>query len=108
MEERPTYTAVRRTRNNVRTFLGVQPVATPPEGVKGILVRSVTPDSPAAKAGVKVGDVVKKVGDKEMKQVRDIYTSLIGKKAGDKLQVVVERDGKTVTMEVELAAIRGR
>ena len=53
-----------------------------------ILVNS---ESPAAKGGVKVGDIVIKINDKEVNRIEEYYESMKGIKEGDMIEVVVER-----------------
>ncbi len=57
----------------------------------GILVSKVTPDSPAAKAGVRVGDVIVEVGGKRVEHAWDVLSATAGKKKGDRVEVVIIR-----------------
>lgn len=66
----------------------------------GILVGKVVADSPAAKAGVRVGDVIIEVDGKRIDHAWDVLTATAGKKKGDRVDLVVVR-GKR---RVELAA----
>lgn len=70
----------------------------------GIMVRDVTPDGPAAKAGIKAGDVITKAGDKPIRGFDSVGEALAGKKPGDKLSLTALREGKEQTFEVTLAA----
>ena len=73
-------------------------------GVKeGVLVRSVIKDSAAEKAGVKAGDVITKVDDKNVATPSDI-TSRLRPQRGKTVAVVVIRDHKEVTLSVALDA----
>lgn len=69
----------------------------------GVVVRQVMAGSPAETAGLKDGDIITKIGDTEVKQLRDILEAARSLKAGDTLAVEVNRDGETITLEVELA-----
>ncbi len=84
----------------------------------GALVETVTPGSPAAKAGIQAGDqsvtvqgeqfiiggdVIVKVDDTEIKSADDLIAYLGTKKPGDKVTVTVERDGKSQEIQVTLA-----
>ncbi|MET9928807.1 MULTISPECIES: trypsin-like peptidase domain-containing protein [unclassified Streptomyces] len=68
---------------------------------------SVTPNGPAAKAGLKAGDVITKFND----TVIDSGPTLIGeiwtRKPGEKVTLTYERDGKTSTAEVTLGQREG-
>jgi S1-C subfamily serine protease len=63
------------------------------------------PDSPADKAGIKEEDVITAIENTKIDE-RNSLTSLIGRHAvGDKVRVTVLRDGKSMTMNVELTAL---
>ncbi|MET7307370.1 S1C family serine protease [Streptomyces sp. NPDC005134] len=67
----------------------------------------VSPDGPAAKAGLKAGDVITKFND----TVIDSGPTLIGEiwthKPGDKVTLTYKRDGKVSTAEVTLGERKG-
>jgi serine protease Do len=71
---------------------------------EGVLVRSVAKDMPAAKAGVKAGDVITKVDDAKVDAPRDITTAI--RKAKDKqtLKLTLMRQKAEMTLEVTLEA----
>jgi S1-C subfamily serine protease len=86
-----------------RAFLGIMAEATPREGTEeGVLVRGVTPDSPAAKAGLKPGDIIVKVGDKAVKGPEGLVAALASHKPGDKVSFRVTRSNKEQTFDVTL------
>jgi serine protease Do len=65
---------------------------------------TVISGSPAAKAGIKEGDVITKVDNTAITQNVSL-TSLLGKhEVGDTIKVTVNRDGQTKTFDVALAA----
>ena len=72
------------------------------EDAKGALVAEVTPDSPAASAGFKQGDVVLSYGGHEIDQLRDLTSAVADTEAGANMDVVVWRDGDRKTLEVEI------
>jgi len=59
-------------------------------------------DSPAEKAGVKKGDVLVKLGSTALSGGDDIPAQLKKKKVGDKVELEILRDGKTMKLEVTL------
>ena len=67
-----------------------------PKGVKGIIVTSVFPKTPAAVIGLKPGDIVTEVNEKACPTLRDFYR-LLNDPAAKKLAFTVYRDGETVT-----------
>jgi serine protease Do len=68
----------------------------------GVIIRDVTPDSPAAQAGLKRGDVIDKIGDKEVKNFDDLANTLSAHKPGDKVAFHIRRDGKDENVTVTL------
>ncbi|HEY2787209.1 MAG TPA: M6 family metalloprotease domain-containing protein [Fimbriiglobus sp.] len=69
------------------------------------VVEDVEIDSPADKAGLRVGDVVRKIGDVEVKSGSAARDALRGHFAGDTLAVSVNRAGKRVEAVATLRAI---
>jgi len=70
----------------------------------GLRVETVTPEGIAAKAGVKDGDRIVKLGDYKVKDIVSYMEALGNFKAGDEIDIVVERDGQTVTLKATLTA----
>lgn len=70
-----------------------------PSGQQGLAVIS---GSPAAAAGLKIGDIITKVGEKDITQDNNLSTILYGYKKGDKIKLTVSRDGKEMEVEVQL------
>jgi serine protease Do len=68
---------------------------------EGVLVSSVRDDSPAAKAGLRAGDVVLELDGKAIRDGRDL-TRAIGAAEAGPLMVKLLRDAKTVDVEVVL------
>ena len=74
---------------------------------KGALVAEVTPDSPAAKAGVRQGDVILAYGGKPVNTLRDVTRRVADTKAGDKVELTVLRKGKETTLTADIAPLPG-
>jgi len=68
----------------------------------GVKFSDVKPNSPAAKAGLKGGDVLVQFGDKPIKNLYDFTDALRRSKVGDVVEVKVLRDGQPVTASVKL------
>lgn len=72
-------------------------------GVKhGVLVRTVRPDSPAAKAGVKAGDVVTAVNGRHVEDPSDVSDAVRKLEGGGDLTIEVSRDRKPQTLKGKL------
>jgi aminopeptidase YwaD len=83
-----------------RVTLGVVPDYT--EGAEGMKIGGLRPGGPAEKAGMKSGDIIVKMAGKKIMNIYD-YMGMLGElKAGDKIEVVVMRDGKPVTVTAEM------
>ncbi len=70
----------------------------------GYKISGVTEGSPAAKVGMKSGDIIIKFGAKTVGNIYDFMYAIQDCKAGDKVDVVVQRAGKEMTFNVELMA----
>jgi Peptidase family M28/PDZ domain/PA domain len=68
----------------------------------GVKFSDVKPGSPAAKAGLKAGDVLIQFGDKPIKNLYDFTDALRRSKVGDIVHVTVLRDGKELQADVKL------
>lgn len=73
-------------------------------GVKdgGVLVAGVTADSPAAKAGVKAGDVITKVNGEAVKDGRELVEALGDVNDDGAVTLEVVRDKKTTTLKATI------
>ena len=60
----------------------------------GVKITGVRAGSPAEKAGVRAGDIIVKFAGVDVKTLEDLTFALRGHRAGDRVDVVVERDGK--------------
>jgi serine protease Do len=92
-----------------RPKLGVQIVGTTPElrehlggeRNRGALVGKVLPDTPAEKAGLKVGDLITTLDGESVEGPGDIMAFLRGKD-GETVELEVVRDHRTVSLKVTL------
>lgn len=91
-------TESRRRRGRGR--LGFGPPLTYGEGCP--VFGDVPADSAAQKAGLRAGDRLFEIDGNDIETRRDVLRILREFRAGDKVAVVVERDGKGVELELEL------
>ena len=81
-----------------RVYLGTIPNYA--DSTTGLLLDGVRDDSPAAKAGLKAGDRIVKIGTREVKNVYD-YTYALGEmKAGQEYTVEVMRGTEKLTLKI--------
>ncbi len=69
---------------------------------RGALVAGVQPGQPADEAGMKEGDIIVRVDDKDIEDRDELLRVVASKKPGTEAKVVVVRDGKEVTLKVKL------
>ena len=67
---------------------------------KGVFVYSVEDGSAADKAGLKLGDVITKIGDKTITSYEDLVAAKKGYSAGDTATFTIYREGGTMTVEL--------
>lgn len=72
---------------------------------RGAVVLRVLPDSPAAKAGFKVGDVVVDFNGKRINRSSDLPLAVGRTPVGKKVKVKVIREGKTRSLTVTIAEL---
>jgi S1-C subfamily serine protease len=105
--ERPTYIEVASkmfARGGDRPYFGSIPDFGKPG--KGYAITGVTKDSPAARGGLKGGDVIVRLGDSAVTGLEDFDSALRKHKGGETVPVVVKRGDQEVTLEVTLGAPR--
>jgi serine protease Do len=66
----------------------------------GVLVAGITPDSPAAKAGIATGDLIRQWNGKGVDDPAALATAVAATPVGKTVPVEVKRDGATRTVEV--------
>ncbi len=101
---KPAYIVTKQTTvsgGRFKVTLGIMPDYTFQEG--GVRVDGVSDNRPAMKAGLKQGDIITKLGSNKINGMQT-YMEALGKFApGDKTQVTVIRDGKELTLPIDLS-----
>lgn len=69
---------------------------------EGALVTEVVPNSPAAKAGIRAGDVITAVGDQKIRNSNDLQMAIMYRRPGEQVTVTLLRDKKTLVLSVVL------
>lgn len=72
-----------------------------------VWIASVSPGTPAEVAGLRDGDVVVSFGGREVGSRDELVGAIQARKPGDAVEVVVERSGERLTLEVGLGANPG-
>jgi serine protease Do len=68
----------------------------------GVVIREVTRDGPAARAGLKTGDVVVRVSDLRVDDLDELLAAIAGHKPGDQLTFTVLRSDAATQVKVTL------
>jgi C-terminal processing protease CtpA/Prc len=103
-DKRLTYTVAKSDApagrsTGFRVYLGTIPNYS--DSNDGLLLDGVRDDSPAARAGLKAGDKIVKIGTREIKNVYD-YTYALGEmKAGDEYVIEAMRAGERLSMKIK-------
>ncbi len=84
----------------VAESLGIEPK-------KGALVASVLPDSPAARTGVRPGDVILGLGGERLDDFKDLPWLVAGREIGKETALVVYRQGAKQTLQVRIGRMPG-
>ena len=69
---------------------------------QGFYVQSVVDKSGAQKAGIKKGDIIVKIDNKDIYSFSDLTAAIVTKRPNDVVKVAVKRDGEIVTLPVKL------
>ncbi len=110
-QARPVIDELRQGRNVQIAFLGVETQTLTRaianeldvDFTPGAVVRRVSAGSPARSAGIEAGDVIVKVGDVEVVSADDVAEGVRTHRPGDRVSVVVVRDGRRRTLTATLA-----
>ena len=98
------YTQTKQTSTGKTAFkvtLGIMPDYTYETG--GVRVDGVTDNRPAMNAGIKQGDVIVKLGEYKINGMQSYMEALSKFVPGDKTKVIIVRDGKEISLPIELS-----
>jgi len=112
----PTVDALIKHGKIVHGYMGIGISDVTPENAKffdaktneGAVVTQVEGASPAAKAGLKVGDVITAMNDQPVSDAGELQVEVGGKEPGTTIHLQVLRDGKTVNLPVTVEAMDSR
>lgn len=75
--------------------------------MSGVYVNSVTKNGSASKAGIKSGDIIKKVGSKNVTDVPELQEQISQFRPGDKVNLTIYRENKELEIPVVLKNLNG-
>jgi serine protease Do len=107
---RPTVETLIRDGKVTRGHIGVGISDVTPENAKffgdklasGAVVTQVDPDSPGAKAGLRIGDVITAIDGQKVNDAGELQVTVGQKPPSAKITLEVLRDGKTINVSVTL------
>ncbi|MEH2049552.1 HhoA/HhoB/HtrA family serine endopeptidase [Nostoc sp.] len=71
---------------------------------KGVLVLKVVPNSPAAKAGIRAGDVIQKLGGQAVTDASSVQKAVENSQVGGDLRMELSRNGQNLNIAVQPGA----
>jgi S1-C subfamily serine protease len=74
----------------------------PKDGRRGVVVLGVFPDSPAASAGIRSGDVIRGLDRTRIERTEDVIEFVQRHHPGDSIAVMLLREGKSKTLTLRL------
>ena len=101
------------------SFLGIQMVQLSPEikqqlkseknlevdAEEGVLIVDVVPDSPADRAGLQSGDVIRQVAGEEIVKSEEVQQAVAKTDVGEELTLGLQRNGKQIDTEVTIGVL---
>src|SRR5579884_2997020 len=113
---RPIVDQIIKTGKVSHGYMGIAIGDVTPENAKffdvnnatGALVSQVEDGSPAAKAGLKVGDVITELDGQKVTDASELQMQISEKEPGTKIELGVLRNGKSETIPVTLEALGNR
>jgi serine protease Do len=113
---RPTVETLIRYGKVSHGHIGIGIADVTPENAKffdesnatGGVVTQVEPDSPGAKAGLQIGDVITEIDGQKVSDADELQVLVGQKQPGSKITLKVLREGKTMTVPVTLEELGSR
>ena len=98
----------------VRPLVGIVPVSVTPQLAtayelpveRGVLVVRLDPKGPAARAGMKPGDIIVTIAGQAVKNLSELRVEIARHKIGETVDVAVRRQKASMTLKVTLAEMR--
>jgi serine protease Do len=96
--------SVERLDKNIHGIVGSSSIE---DETRVFKVQGVKEGSPAAKAGLTKGDVIKSIGQRKIERALDIELALLGRKSSEEIDVELVRDGNDTDVKLALGNAGG-
>ena len=73
---------------------------------KGVIILEIYPDTPADKADLRPGDIIRKIDNQEVESMSQLKKILYKYKKGDKAVLTVIRNGKEIPIEIKFTNVK--
>ena len=84
----------------MKVTLGIMPDVS--GSTEGIRIDMISPDKPAYKAGLQIGDVIIELNEKKVTDIYSYMNILMSLNENQTVKVKVKREGKTKTFKLKL------
>ena len=78
-------------------------MATGNPGIQGAMIVGVFPESPAAKAGIRPGDIIVAGDAAAVTSIRDLLEQIVVYKPGDRIKITIYRGPQKMTLDLQVA-----
>lgn len=75
------------------------------QNTRGALVENIQDETPAARAGMKRGDVIRKIDNYEVESVADLRLKVASMRPGSEVQVTILREGEEMVLPTVLGSL---
>jgi serine protease Do len=111
---KPIVLELEKSGTVTRGWLGVEMQAITPDmedalglsSTNGVVIADVVPDGPAAKGGLKSGDVVIGFGDQPIKSTHELALAVANTRPGQSVDAKILRDAKPQTVAVKIEQLK--
>ncbi len=113
---RQVATAILKDGSVARGYIGVQTRELTPElaevlklgSTRGVLIGEVVNDGPAARSGIRPGDVLTRIGDQLVNTPAELLTRVAALQPGTQADIGVQRAGKAMSFSVDVGRRKPR
>ena len=91
----------------MKVRLGIMPDYNSDPAVVGVRIAGTSPDAPAAKAGLREGDIIIAIDSDKIQSLGDYMTVLCKHKPGDIIKITIDRDKQHIELQATLSDPNG-